>query len=75
MTDDKITAIVGWPTEPEMAKYRAVAAAAEAAERERCAKLCEGMDFGETPENYAWTIRTDWASDDDEPDTSEQGGT
>ena len=46
------------------------AAMAVAAERERCARLCESMDFGETPENYAWTIRTEWASDDDEPDTS-----
>ena len=75
MTDDEITAIVGWPTEPEMVKYRRVSTAAVATERERCAKLCEGMDFGETPENYAWTIRTDWASDDDEPGTSEPGVT
>ena len=35
MNDNEITAIVGWPTEPEMAKFRKVAAAAEAAERER----------------------------------------
>ena len=41
MNDNEITAIVGWPTEPEMAKFRKVAAAAEAAERERCAGLCE----------------------------------
>ena len=36
-----------------------------AAERERCARLCEGMGFGATPADYAWTIRTDWASDDE----------
>ena len=41
MKDDEITAIVGWPTEPQMAKYRSVAAAAEAAERERCAAELE----------------------------------
>ena len=35
------------------------------AERERCARLCEGMGFGATPADYAWTIRTDWASDDE----------
>ena len=41
MDDNEITALVGWPTEPEMAKFRKVVAAAEAAERERCAKLVE----------------------------------
>lgn len=35
MGDNEITAIVGWPTEPEMVKYRKVAAAATAMERER----------------------------------------
>jgi hypothetical protein len=35
MDDNEITAIVGWPTEPEMAKFRKVAAAAAAAERKR----------------------------------------
>jgi len=38
MDDYAITAIVGWPTEPEMRKFRAVAAEAEAAERERLAR-------------------------------------
>ena len=38
MNDNEITAIVGWPTEPEMAKFRKVAAAAVAAERERWAE-------------------------------------
>ena len=47
------------------------AGAMVAAERERCARLCESMDFGETPSDYAWAIRTEWASDDDEPATSE----
>lgn len=28
LTDNEITAIVGWPTEPEMVKYRAIAKAA-----------------------------------------------
>lgn len=44
MDDNEIIAIVGWPTEPEMAKYRKVAAAAVAAERERCAKVAESED-------------------------------
>ena len=44
MTDDEITAIVGWPTEPEMLKYRKIASAAEAAERERLARICEFAD-------------------------------
>ena len=39
MDDNEITAIVGWPTEPEMAKFRKVVAAASAAERERCAAV------------------------------------
>ena len=38
MDDNEITALVGWPTEPEMAKFRKVVAAAEAAERERWVK-------------------------------------
>ena len=38
MGDNEITAIVGWPTEPEMAKFRKVVAAASAAERERWMK-------------------------------------
>ena len=41
MTDDEITAIVGWPTEPEMLKYRKVAAAAESADCERWATFIE----------------------------------
>ena len=41
MDDNAITYIVGWPTEPEMVKFRAVAAAAIAEERERCKKACE----------------------------------
>lgn len=41
MDDNDITAIVGWPTEPQMVKFRRVAAAAAAAERERCARACE----------------------------------
>ena len=36
---------------------------AVAAERERCAKLCEGMHPEDGPSDYAWTIRTDWAED------------
>ena len=48
MGDNEITALVGWPTEPEMAKFRKVVAAAEAAERERCAKLCEAEHVGES---------------------------
>ena len=35
--------------------------AAVAAERERCAKLCEGMHDEDRPGDYAWTIRTEWA--------------
>ena len=38
-----------------------------AAERERCAKLCEGMHAEDGPHAYAWAIRTDWASDSDGP--------
>ena len=38
--------------------------AAVAFERERCAKLCEGMHDEDRPSDYAWTIRTDFA---DEP--------
>ena len=48
MTDDEITAIVGWPTETEMAKYRKVAATAEAAERERCTEWLSNQR-NETP--------------------------
>lgn len=36
-----------------------------AAERERCAKLCEGMHPEDGPHAYAWTIRTEWAADSD----------
>lgn len=42
MSDNEITVIVGWPTEPEMVKFRAIAAAAEKAERERCIEAVEG---------------------------------
>ena len=41
--------------------------AAVAAERERCAKLCEGMHPEDGPHAYAWTIRTEWAADSDGP--------
>ena len=41
MDDKAITAMVGWPTAVEMVKYRAVAAAAIAAEREACANACD----------------------------------
>ena len=41
MNDNDITQIVGWPTLPEMVKFRAVAAAAIAEEREACAAICE----------------------------------
>ena len=37
MGDNEITAIVGWPTEPQMVKYRAIADAAMKVEREACA--------------------------------------
>lgn len=43
MDDNSITAIVGWPTEPEMVKYRAVAQAASLAEREACVQLCRAV--------------------------------
>ena len=43
------------------------AAMAVAAERERCAKLCEGMHDEDRPSDYAWAIRTDWA---DEPQSA-----
>jgi hypothetical protein len=36
--------------------------AVRAAERERCAKLCEGMHPEDGPDTYAWAIRTGWAS-------------
>jgi hypothetical protein len=49
MDDNDITAIVGWPTEPEMAKYRMVASAAEAAERERWATAAR-LVVAATPE-------------------------
>lgn len=38
-------------------------ASAVLAERERCAKLCEGMHDEDRPSDYAWTIRTEWAAD------------
>ena len=41
--------------------------AAVAAERERCAKLCEGMHVEDKPGDYAWTIRTEWADDSEGP--------
>ena len=41
MNDKAIKSIVGWRLEHQMVKFREVAAAAEAAERERCAKLCD----------------------------------
>lgn len=53
MDDNEIIAIVGWPTEPEMAKYRKVAAVAVAAERERCATLCESKSA-----NGNWRVDT-----------------
>ena len=34
MDDNDITEIVGWPTEPEMVKYRRIAKAAAQEERE-----------------------------------------
>ena len=48
-------------------QMRAYADAAVAAERERCAKLCEGMRDEDRPSDYAWAIRTDWA---DEPQSA-----
>ena len=44
---------------------RAYASAAVAAERERCANLCDGMRDEDRPGDYAWTIRTEWAADSD----------
>jgi hypothetical protein len=41
--------------------------AAVAFERERCAKLCEGMHDEDRPSDYAWTIRTEWADDSKGP--------
>ena len=41
--------------------------AAVAAERERCARLCEGMHQEDGPHAYAWTIRTEWAADSEGP--------
>ena len=49
MDDNEITAIVGWPTEPEMVKYRAVAAAAAIAEREACAQVCAAVAAYDVP--------------------------
>lgn len=43
MTDNEITEIVGWPTLPQMEKFRAVAKAAAAKEREVCAEVCEAI--------------------------------
>ena len=43
---------------------------AVAAERERCAKLCEGMHAEDKPADYAWTIRTEWAPDADGPNVA-----
>lgn len=39
MDDNDITAIVGWPTEPEMVRFRAVASAAAAAAIARCCAI------------------------------------
>lgn len=44
--------------------------AARSAERERCAKLCEGMHQEDGPHAYAWAIRTEWAADSDGPNTA-----
>lgn len=41
MTDEEITAIVGWPTEPQMSRYRKVAEAAAAAEGENWRKAID----------------------------------
>jgi hypothetical protein len=38
-----------------------------AAERERCAKLCESLHPDANPNDCAWTIRTEWAADSDGP--------
>lgn len=58
----------------ENARAEAVLAvkAAKAAERERCAKLCEGMHDEDRPSDYAWTIRTEWASDSQPPTDAPQ---
>lgn len=48
MDDAAITAIVGWPTEPEMATYRAVAQAAMLAEREAWGKPVAFQNGGTT---------------------------
>lgn len=47
----------------ENARAEAVLAvkAAKASERERCAKLCEGMHPEDGPHAYAWAIRTESA--------------
>ena len=49
MDDNSITAIVGWPTEPEMVNYRAVANAAITAEREACAAACAAVANNDVP--------------------------
>lgn len=49
MGDNEITAIVGWPTEPQMVKYRAIADAAMKFEREACAKRCEALSVTGPP--------------------------
>lgn len=48
----------------------AAVARAIATERERCAKLCEGMRAEDGPHAYAWAIRTEWADDADGPNTN-----
>ena len=68
MTDDEITAIVGWPTEPEMLKYRKIASAAEAAERERIVNALPG-GYSVDPQWVADMVRDGPACG--KPDTSE----
>jgi hypothetical protein len=46
---------------------------AMAAERERCAKLCEGMHDEDRPSDYAWAIRTEWADDSTGPNAEFSG--
>ncbi len=63
--------IAGLQMELEQTRAEAILAVnvARADERERCAKLCEGMHPEDKPSDYAWTIRTEWAADSDGPNT------
>lgn len=47
-----------------------IAKMAQQAERERCAKVCERMDYEDGPDDYAWAIRTEWAADAEQQEST-----